>query len=298
MNKISKKHHYLPRHYLKGFTDENGGFFVYDKINDNIFSSSPDTKFFENNLNTIEIKEGQSSDFLEDLHTHVENTCWNSFESIRNSFKDTNINQMDRMNLLLFLLFLHWRLPVNQKYVEELSKHSFDPNDTTLNFFYLKNKDGSTVDPKIVDTIKNSPAFIKSSKILIPFTKFYKDKNWGEQITNWRFLYTNDNKDWYFVGDNPIITNGENDPDPIHCLDEFIFPISGRILLVNSKRKIKNELPEDFIIQYSVAILQRSHRFIAHENKKFLEAIVDHYKIYKKFNKTNIIIDDLFKKLH
>jgi len=30
--KPSKKHHYLPTHYLEGFTDGDGGFFVYDNM--------------------------------------------------------------------------------------------------------------------------------------------------------------------------------------------------------------------------------------------------------------------------
>ena len=62
--KPSRKHHYLPRYYLKGFADEKNSFFVYDKTNDNIFKSSPNSIFFENNLNTVSIKNGQTSDFL------------------------------------------------------------------------------------------------------------------------------------------------------------------------------------------------------------------------------------------
>lgn len=297
MKKISRKHHYLPRHYLKGFTDESNGFFVYDKKNDKIFQSSPDAKFFENNLNTIELENGQKSDFLEDLYTDIENTCWYHFDTIRNSSRLDNVDQMSRMHLLLFLLFLHWRLPANQKYVKELSKQSFDSKSTLLDFFYLENKDGSPVDLKIIETIKNSPAFIKSSKMLIPFAMFYKNKDWSNQLMNWKFAYIDDSDNWFFVGDNPLVTRGESDHDPIRCLDEFIFPISGKILLINSKSQISNELSQGFVIQYAVSMLERSQRFIAHSNKDFLQSIIDYHKIYKDFNKTNRIMDDLLKEL-
>jgi len=43
MSNRSKKHHYLPRYYLKGFTDEVGKFFVYDKAEDRVFQTNPAT---------------------------------------------------------------------------------------------------------------------------------------------------------------------------------------------------------------------------------------------------------------
>jgi hypothetical protein len=79
----SKKHHYLPRHYLNGFTNSDNSFFVYDKQKDKIFPASPDDAFFQNNLNTVVLPDGNSSDFLEDLYADLENRCWRSINSIR-----------------------------------------------------------------------------------------------------------------------------------------------------------------------------------------------------------------------
>jgi hypothetical protein len=100
--KPSKKHHYLPRYYLKGFTDKEGSFFVYDKHADKIFPTSPDTAFFENDLNTVILPDGSSSDFLERFYTEIENQSWSSLDSIRNFTPNTPIELSDRMNLFLF----------------------------------------------------------------------------------------------------------------------------------------------------------------------------------------------------
>ena len=62
--KISKKHHYLPVHYLEGFTDSKNTFFVYDKKTEKIFSTNPKGAFFENDLNTITLPGGGKNGFF------------------------------------------------------------------------------------------------------------------------------------------------------------------------------------------------------------------------------------------
>lgn len=294
-NKRSKKHHFLPRHYLKGFTDSDTCFFLYDKQNDKILPKAltPATTFFVNNLNTIISPSGESSDFLEELYTKIENQTWDSFDKIRRSDINTPIQILDKMHLFLFLLILHWRLPCNIKYVEKLSKNFFTKENKILNYLTLKSKSGDNVPKEVVDTIKNSFAFKKSSKLMLPFAPFYNG-NWGEKLNNWRFLHTKDKNSWCLVGDNPIITMGDNDHDPVNCLNKFIFPISGKILLVNTNKPINIDLPPEFIIQFNISIIEKAQRFVACQNKDFLEALIGHYKVYVQFNKTDTIINALF----
>lgn len=292
----SKKHHYLPKYYLKGFTNCKNGFFVYDKQADKIFDTSPNATFFENNLNTVILPKGNSSDFLEELYTSIENQSWNSLDSIRKSTSKTPIELLVRRHLFLFLLFLHWRLPSNINFVEQLSGNFFLDNNE-LDYFKLKNKNGEEASGEVVEMIKSSSAFKKSSKLLVPFTPFYKDKHWDTELENWRFLYTEDEKNWYVVGDNPIITKGDNDHDPVNCLKEFIFPVSGKILLVNNNKPINKGLLSEFVIQYNISIVERAQRFIACPNKDFLEALIKYYKIYVQFGKTDTIIMEMFKML-
>jgi hypothetical protein len=46
--KHSKKHHYLPIFYLKGFADDNQQLFIYDKIRNEILEGQNlSSKFYE-----------------------------------------------------------------------------------------------------------------------------------------------------------------------------------------------------------------------------------------------------------
>ncbi|MDB5145005.1 MAG: hypothetical protein JWQ66_3718 [Mucilaginibacter sp.] len=48
----SRRHHFLPVFYLKGFTGPQETFHVYDKIEDKILESqTPKSKYFEKHLN-------------------------------------------------------------------------------------------------------------------------------------------------------------------------------------------------------------------------------------------------------
>lgn len=294
--KRSKKHHYLPRYYLNGFTDSKNCFFVYDKQTNKIIQTTPGAAFFENNLNTITNPNGSKEDLLEDLYTDTERRSWISFDKIRASTYETSSELLDRMHLFSFLLHLHWRLPSNIKFVEQLSEKLFLDNNQ-LDYFKLKQKSGEKVPRDVVEKIKKSSFNKKFTKLIVADAPFFKDKDWAAKLENWRFLYTADEKNWYIVGDNPIITKGEHDYDPVNCLEEFIFPVSGKILLVNINPPIDKSLSPKFVLQCNIAIIERAQRFVACQNKDFLEALIKLYKVDVQFGKTNTIISEVFNML-
>lgn len=278
MEKVNQsvKHHYLPRHYLKGFINGEGAFYVYDKTKDKIFRTYPNTSFFENHLNTIPLPAGGSSAFLEDIYTSVENMSWPALDRIRSSTRETNIELLDKMNLFYFLSFMYWRLPNRLNITEQLADRAFLQGDT-FDFISLQSKN-ETTPQKVVDLIKNSPSFRKIFRSIIPFAPFHKNTKWSDTLHNWRFLYTQNHESWYMVGDNPIITRMDNIRDPLKCLDEFVFPVSGNILLVNKEPALATSQPGDFILFYCFAVIERSTRFIACPNQEFLRTMVAAYK--------------------
>ena len=288
----SKKHHYLPRHYLKGFTNLDGSFFVYDKQTKKIFASNPDNSFSENNLNTVRIH-GQDSDFIEKMYSQIEGKVWSALDNIRDSEHKDKVEDLDKMNLCLFLATLHWRLPQNTPNVEFLSKRFFS-DDANFKHFTLNSGTSKSVPAQIVDAIRNSDGFKKSARLLIPFTIF-QDENWSESIANWAFSYPGDGKQWHMIGDNPLITEGFNDGDPKKFLDRFIFPVSGRVMLINNGTRLTlKELPEAFLLQFNTALVHKAERFVACPRKDLLEAVVKFYDHYVSQNMTHLIIRDLF----
>jgi hypothetical protein len=290
----SRKHHYLPRHYLRGFTDRAGSFFVYDKASGKIFRSSPDAAFFENDLNTVAFPDGKQSDLLESLYAQVEREAWHSLDNIRRSHPDIPISVRDRMHLFFFLSFLHWRLPANAAFVEGLSQRFFG-QEKELGFFKLKSMKGANIPQGVIDEIRTSTAWKKFSKVILPFAPFFAGDSWWQGLTNWRFLYAADGNSWYVVGDNPIVTRGCNDHDPSACLKDFVFPVSGRILLIAGGEHLAQMLPAEFTVQYGVAVIERAQRFVACHNKSFLEALIRDHEIHVRFGKTSRIIPELFE---
>ncbi len=256
---------------------------------------TPDAFFFENELNTVILPSGKTSDFLESMYTNIENTTRNSLDRLRQSDVNSTIELFDKMHLFLFLLFLHWRLPSNIKYVDELSK-SFFSKCTNLSYFALTTKSGEDVPEEVKSAIKSSSAFKKASKLVVPFAPFYHAK-WSDRLRSWKFSYTGDGGRWHLVGDNPVVTRGIDDHDPIKCLNEFVFPVSGRILLISTNKPVSKELSPEFIIQFNVSVIERAQRFVACQRKDLLEALIKDYKIHVQFEKQDVIINEMFNML-
>ncbi len=291
----SKKHHYLPRYFLKGFTNPNGSFFVYDKQTRKIFKSSPDNSFFENNLNTVTLKHGDS-DFIEKMYSNMEGKFWKSLDTIRDSTYQMGIGDLDKMNLYLFLAILHWRLPKNMALVESLSKRFFT-GDNDFKYITLKSKTNKNVPEEIVDEFRSSEGFKKSAKLLIPFINF-QGNEWYESVANWTFSYTGDNARWHMIGDSPILTEGIYDEDPKKFLDRFMFPVSGSVMLINNGTHITpKELPEAFLLQFNTALVHKAERFVACPNKDLLEVIIRYYYNYVSNDMTHLIFKELFSYL-
>ena len=128
---------------------------------------------------------------------------------------------------------------------------------------------------------------------MLPFAPLLKDKEWGEKINRWRFYYTQNDKPSYLVGDSPILRKNSNQ-DPVDILGDFLFPVSGKILLINITPIPIKDLPPEFIIQYNTAMIHCAHRFVVCHDEELLKALVSYYKIYVTNKKTDEIIDEMF----
>lgn len=78
----SHKHHYLPVFYLKGFTNQENQFFVFDKLYESIKIKYPTNSFFEIDRNTATIGDKRSS-LLEEIYQNLENASAPHFEKLK-----------------------------------------------------------------------------------------------------------------------------------------------------------------------------------------------------------------------
>jgi len=198
------------------------------------------------------------------------------------------------MELFFFLSFLHWRLPANAPFAEGLSQRFFSP-EKELEFFRVKSTQEASVPQEVIDEIRTSRAWKKAARAVIPFTPFFNGDSWCDDLANWRFFYPADGRSWFVVGDNPIVTRGCNDHDPATCLKEFIFPVSGSILLISCGEHLGRTLPAEFTIQYGTALIERARRFVACQDKSFLEALLSDHELHARYGKTSHIVPELFR---
>jgi hypothetical protein len=83
----SKRHHYIPQFYLKGFTNEHGKYYIFDKQIETIRLSTPINSFFENNRNTVIVKD-EKTVFLEDIYSRFDSETAPQLEKIRTASVD------------------------------------------------------------------------------------------------------------------------------------------------------------------------------------------------------------------
>jgi Protein of unknown function (DUF4238) len=294
--KQSKKHHYLPRHYLKGFADGEGGFYVYDKVNDRTFYTNPDASFFENDLNTFVLSKGQRSAVLEGLYTDIENHCWPGFDRIRASDQRTSIAYQDKVFTSIFITSLYWRVPSKIETAAKWLELAF--TDTSpIDYFTLKHKGGGVIPEEMVNAIRGSEAFKKTFRTILSMAPFLKDKECARKLNNWRFLYSPDPGGFNIVGDNPVLIRNEARGDPATLLDEFIFPISGTITLVQTTPTLTRATFGEFTVQLGIAMIERARRFVLSRNREYLQTLARLHHVVSGSGGAHTIVESLFEML-
>jgi len=269
MTPLSKKHHYIPQFYLRGFTDTNGGFTIYDKVRNEFRKSKPENEFYEKFRNTTNLG-GQKSVLIEDMYSHLEST----FATILSAIEKSNHTEpILTPNLMVGLKFLvetmRWRNPtLDDTYDNVVQRLSI--KDFGLEF------NGATEQQKIDINrqIMNEP---DARKMLRPFMgaiSLNLMTNTDYDTSRWHILYQDDG--FPITGDFPIIFN----PKSIHnrINEEFIFSLSAQRTVIFADIKLAKQLPDAFAIDKDLAIIHLSKRFVCCKHDEYLRFMVKYYK--------------------
>lgn len=292
MNNQSWRHHYIPQFYLKGFLNENKKFAVYDKQTDRVKSGEFSTKshFFAENRNVVDVN-GVESDFLETkVYQDLDDTIAKLFRNIQSKEADF-LTFENLFTLKMFISFLYWRIPKNDKLLES----TIDKFDFKELGFDIVAKDPSKNHDieKIKEQFKKEPAIRKMYSVILPFSPnntFTIAPAEGEEKM-WKAI-GNPGKGINLTCDNPILTMrddmfyGEN--------QKMIFPVSSSKLLYYGKTDKVGSLPAEFYIHADLATVHIAERYVCGPSKSYLEDILEMYNIRRRFNKTDSIIPELF----
>lgn len=292
--KTSKKHHYLPIFYLKGFADDNQQLFIYDKIKDEILEGqNPSSKFYENHLNNFRADGRILFSLEETIFTPSDTKVSPLFSRFRNT-KDYQFSAYDKVQLLHFLSQLYWRSPeTNEKYIELIEK------DGLSNNYFRITKAGKTVKdeeiPEIIDKILNDTESQKMFKHIIPLS----NGNFEELqrlIEKWKVIDLSTEQNIFITGDNPFLINNKNFRID-NVFEELIFPLSKNKVLILSDQA-PNFFDSIALANINILILHQTKRFIASESRNQLETVIENYKNFKDLNLLNQIHEGTFGIMH
>lgn len=286
---LSWRHHYIPQFYLKGFVNENNKLAIYDKLKDIVKDGeySTRTHFFEENRNTTTFN-GNKSDFIESvLYKDLDDTISKLFEEIRTK----NANYLTPQNLFtlkMFISFLFWRIPKNDKLLNDFIDNCDFKN---LDFTIVDKLTREKTSEEIIALFKNEPTFRKLYSFVLPYSTF-KIGYQEDDETKWKSI-SNDSEGLHLTSDNPIIRllkdrfYEEN--------QKILFPVTSQKLLYYGYSNKSGHLPKEFYIHADVATIHFADRYVCGPNKSYLEKIIELYKLRIRFNKTEQIMTDLFK---
>lgn len=241
------KQHYLPQCYLKNFSYDDKGIFVYRKnLKGNVFRQSTSNIAFEKNFYDISAKyllpehsdkvqyiekdifaggfEGLLSELLPKIIANC--TSWNAGKSVE------ILNEKERDFFAELIALQYLRLPHFRKKYWEASKNIYRKRaDIVAAFLSTQNPDFS--DKKVnLEFDENAASAFHSDFIL--------DEGWRYEIQdqivkkNWLYYYTDKN---VYTSDNPILLKPHL-PNSKRFIEgfamkgvEIIFPISSKIIL-------------------------------------------------------------------
>jgi hypothetical protein len=273
MNNLSWRHHYIPEFYLRGFTNGNGFFKIFDVQRELFLKSgkdfSPESFFFEKNANTVYTKTG-ADDFLESkFYSRDDHRIAQVFNLIKsNTVKNRFGLTEEHMPLLQhFVSIMYWRLPTNYSQV----KYLLETRDLhELGLLLMSKTTGKPVrDDQFENRIKTDQNFFKAIRHLLPYITYKKllDCRTPLHIQPFPEQFP------AICSDNPLIFQKTDFPDVY--FDDFIFPLTHNLVF------IRGQLNENFSpltkIDVDLITLKQAKKYVSCTDENYISFLNKYY---------------------
>lgn len=217
-DQITKRQHYIPQFYLKGFSEDQSQLFVFDKM------AVPEKQFrfqtteniaFENHFYTYETVE-HTKENLEVIFQQLEGQA---AEIIRKIERGVVLNPQDRADFAFFISTLWVRTPsfrdetidVDTKMYEKIMRLQSEsmPDSIIIEFYRKVHKRDPTKSE--IDDLRDFGSNPKRSKLVVTFPPGYWVKRMLKlsmdtckyfQMMNWVFVHS-DKQYSFITSDNP-----------------------------------------------------------------------------------------------
>nr|WP_233621950.1 DUF4238 domain-containing protein [Flavobacterium agrisoli] len=294
-DKYSKRHHYLPVFYLKGFADQDKLINVYDKIRDIIIpKQNPESKFYEKDLNNYKVDGKIHFTLEEPMFSPIDSRVSRLFSKIQNpDITNYHFNTTEQLEVLHFISQLFWRSPdTNSIFLDLIKKEGLSNK-----YFGFKKKDNNRFAsdqeiPEIKEHVLNDPEIQKMLKHMIPLSDGNKEELL-KLMEKWKIFTIDVPANNFITGDNPFLINND-DIRLDNVFNELIFPLTKNKLLVLSD-KSPNFLDGLFLANTNISILNQAKRFIASDSEEGLKRTIFHYKELLKIKQSDTILKSTFE---
>ncbi len=263
----SSRHHYIPQFLIEGFTNSDGFLYVYDKQRDAIQKKpvSPKSIFFERNRNTVEILEGTSSSFLEEIYSNIDNRASKIIKYYQNEeILKIDFKTEETAYFLFFLITLFWRIP----YTDFAAQDIWNRSEIISHI----------IDPKIIRKDQFHQKFQRSMLFKHTIDEMRKFGNRGNKSINIHKF----SNDLFVISDNPILF--ERIPTKFREFNDLDF-----LVVINSKRIYSstnnrlNNIDTYNAVYYNMLAIYQSHRYTACSDLMLLKESIKLFKETKNY---------------
>lgn len=268
MNSISKRHHFIPKFLIKGFTNSENLLFIYDKVNDKLYNKarSPKSIFFENHRNTAETFDGKESSAIEDyFFQNLDNDSAKIIQTLQNNeIKNISLDEHIIGALQFFLINLFWRIPVTDYAFNDLMMRSKITSDQ--------------IDP---EKLRNNETYRKLERIKIFKHTFEEISNSKPPKSSFFMKLSELENDCFLLGDFPILY--KSIPRRFSDLGymEYLFAISST-RIISCTLKPFGRVTKQVAYAYNSFIIDQSLKYVCASNYEILSENVEFYKRAKK----------------
>lgn len=278
MSYKSSRHHYIPEFLIKGFTNEDGKIFIYDRKQDRILikERSPKSVFWEKDRNTMKIGDFKTSIIEESNYQSIDIRGSEAINFLRNiNLKNDTFPIIYAHKLDIFLLNLFWRIPNSDK--------AYDLIYDILNYD-LPQKD-------------KHKEWLKKHQKPLTFQHTINQIQEKNSETLHQFRIIEFDIENFILSDNPTLY--EHEPEEHIDLDNFkyLFPISakrGFIKSIKDNMKDFKPLERKHALIYNSLSIEQCKRYAVSGDFDLLKKSVE---LFRNFQSQHEYREYLFRKL-
>ncbi|HCH3755148.1 TPA: DUF4238 domain-containing protein [Vibrio parahaemolyticus] len=258
MNKqVSKKHHFIPQFYIKGFSDDNSDVFIFDKEYNKIAKSPKKSAqiFYEEHLHTIK-KFGQTSLIIEDAYGELEGILSKIVAQLKECSSEMLPELVEIPEFAKFMVLMmsvqYWRNPKNTCTANKLASDLLTLYDQAiatnaevmpfsrkdLKFFQKKSKD---------ETVLKFIQFL-----LLPLITF---KFNSEQLKGLKIIRL-EGENEFLCSDNPVVI--ETIDSEFNFSGQVFYPITKKFAISNIDSQEMSVFDETVLIHARKKVIASS----------------------------------------